>query len=177
MTSVGSDPLNGILPAQLNSHSLWSDQSAFESAMRIWDDGDLVHQPHLPAEFIDCITQEVMQDPVITADGHSYERSAILRWLQFRLSLFCIFLTIFCVGKCCNVETFRLIIFSSYVMMLWPEVTVKLISCSCSAGLMTQALSLVKCCHLYPVLMELLSTKLFDPIIFFVVKSSSIVRI
>ncbi|CAM6044565.1 unnamed protein product [Sphagnum compactum] len=82
MTSVGSDPLNGILPAQLNSRSLWSDQSAFESAMRIWDDGDLVHQPHLPAEFIDCITQEVMQDPVITADGHSYERSAILRWLQ-----------------------------------------------------------------------------------------------
>ncbi|CAM6043947.1 unnamed protein product [Sphagnum compactum] len=78
----GSNTVNCTFPVQLNSHSLWSDQSAFESAMRIWDDGDLLHQPHFPAEFIDCITQEVMQDPVITADGHTYERSAILRWLQ-----------------------------------------------------------------------------------------------
>ncbi|CAM6008603.1 unnamed protein product [Sphagnum balticum] len=78
----GSNTVNCTFPVQLNSHSLWSDQSAFESAMRIWDDSDLLHQPHFPAEFIDCITQEVMQDPVITADGHTYERSAILRWLQ-----------------------------------------------------------------------------------------------
>ncbi|CAK9216997.1 unnamed protein product [Sphagnum troendelagicum] len=78
----GSNTVNCTFPVQLNSHSLWSDQSAFESAMRVWDDGDLLHQPHFPAEFIDCITQEVMQDPVITADGHTYERSAILRWLQ-----------------------------------------------------------------------------------------------
>ncbi|KAH8972193.1 hypothetical protein BDL97_02G183200 [Sphagnum fallax] len=78
----GSNTVNCTFPVQLNSHSLWSDHSAFESAMRVWDDGDLLHQPHFPAEFIDCITQEVMQDPVITADGHTYERSAILRWLQ-----------------------------------------------------------------------------------------------
>ena len=28
------------------------------------------------------ITQEVMEDPVVCADGHSYERSAIEKWLQ-----------------------------------------------------------------------------------------------
>ena len=30
------------------------------------------------------ITQELMEDPVIAADGHTYERSAIQRWLQRR---------------------------------------------------------------------------------------------
>ena len=28
------------------------------------------------------ITQEVFKDPVVAADGHSYERSAILRWFE-----------------------------------------------------------------------------------------------
>lgn len=69
----------GTLPVG-NSQSLWSDRSAFESAMRIWDDSDS-HQ-RVPPEFVDCITQEVMKDPVITADGHSYERAAIERWLK-----------------------------------------------------------------------------------------------
>jgi hypothetical protein len=91
----GSNTVNCTFPVQLNSHSLWSDQSAFESAMRVWDDGDLLHQPHFPAEFIDCITQEVMQDPVITADGHTYERSAILRWLQFCHSPFPVYSFLF----------------------------------------------------------------------------------
>ncbi|CAM6081727.1 unnamed protein product [Calypogeia fissa] len=69
----------GTLPVG-NSQSLWSNHSAYESAMRIWDDSDS-HQ-RVPPEFVDCITQEVMQDPVITADGHSYERAAIERWLK-----------------------------------------------------------------------------------------------
>ena len=30
------------------------------------------------------ITQEIMEDPVICADGHSYERSAITQWLLVR---------------------------------------------------------------------------------------------
>ena len=34
-----------------------------------------------PADFICPITTEVMIDPVMEADGHSYERSAIERWL------------------------------------------------------------------------------------------------
>lgn len=84
------DSLNCTIPTPLVSHSLWSDQSAFvfdsPSPMCTWDESDaLLQQPHVPPEFVDCITQEVMRDPVITADGHSYERSAILRWLQLRI--------------------------------------------------------------------------------------------
>ena len=35
-----------------------------------------------PDQFICSITQDIMSDPVFAADGHSYERSAIARWLQ-----------------------------------------------------------------------------------------------
>lgn len=36
----------------------------------------------VPNEFRCCITQELMERPVITSDGHTYERSAIARWLE-----------------------------------------------------------------------------------------------
>jgi len=35
-----------------------------------------------PDQFTCPITQDVMSDPVMAADGHSYERTAIARWLQ-----------------------------------------------------------------------------------------------
>jgi hypothetical protein len=35
-----------------------------------------------PAQFLCPITQEMMRDPVITADGHTYEREAIAKWLE-----------------------------------------------------------------------------------------------
>ena len=34
-----------------------------------------------PTDFICPITTEIMSDPVMAADGHAYERSAIERWL------------------------------------------------------------------------------------------------
>ena len=34
-----------------------------------------------PPEFLCPITLEVMRDPVLCDDGHSYERATILRWL------------------------------------------------------------------------------------------------
>lgn len=37
---------------------------------------------HVPKDCICPITQELMTDPVITADGHSYERAAIQRWFS-----------------------------------------------------------------------------------------------
>ena len=40
-----------------------------------------VHAAHALLDFICPITTEVMSDPVMAADGHSYERSAIERWL------------------------------------------------------------------------------------------------
>jgi hypothetical protein len=35
-----------------------------------------------PEQFLCPITLQIMQDPVITADGHSYERAAIESWLE-----------------------------------------------------------------------------------------------
>ena len=37
--------------------------------------------PEPPDEFLCPITQELMDDPVFATDGHTYERSAIERWL------------------------------------------------------------------------------------------------
>ena len=36
----------------------------------------------IPPGFVCPITHEIMRDPVICCDGHSYERNAIMRWLQ-----------------------------------------------------------------------------------------------
>lgn len=40
--------------------------------------------PTVPPSFRCPITHEIMSDPVTTADGHSYERSSIERWLKTR---------------------------------------------------------------------------------------------
>ncbi|XP_024528652.1 mitogen-activated protein kinase kinase kinase kinase 4-like isoform X1 [Selaginella moellendorffii] len=37
---------------------------------------------NVPPEFLDCITRDIMVDPVTTADGHSYDRSTIKAWLK-----------------------------------------------------------------------------------------------
>ena len=39
-------------------------------------------EPAIPMEFLCGITKELMFDPVQIADGHSYERSAIVAWLS-----------------------------------------------------------------------------------------------
>ena len=38
----------------------------------------------VPAELVCPITVELMTDPVVTADGHTYERAAIQKWLERR---------------------------------------------------------------------------------------------
>lgn len=38
-------------------------------------------QAEVPPEFLCPITNEIMQDPVLSKYGHSYERSAIVEWL------------------------------------------------------------------------------------------------
>jgi len=42
------------------------------------------HEDHasVPDGFVCAITQDIMKDPVVASDGHSYERSAISRWLE-----------------------------------------------------------------------------------------------
>ena len=39
-----------------------------------------------PDRFLCPITHDVMQDPVVAADGHTYERSAIAQWFQHHFS-------------------------------------------------------------------------------------------
>jgi hypothetical protein len=36
----------------------------------------------LPSEFLCPIMREPMTDPVVALDGHTYERSAIVRWFE-----------------------------------------------------------------------------------------------
>ena len=40
-----------------------------------------VEEEEPPDDFVCPITTEVMSDPVMAADGHAYERTAIERWL------------------------------------------------------------------------------------------------
>jgi hypothetical protein len=39
-----------------------------------------------PDEFVCPITQEVMDDPAVAADGHTYERAAIERWMARKMT-------------------------------------------------------------------------------------------
>jgi U-box domain len=39
-------------------------------------------EPHIPDQFICAIGYEVMVDPVICSDGHTYERANIEQWLK-----------------------------------------------------------------------------------------------
>ena len=41
----------------------------------------------MPENFLCPITRELMRDPVVTDDGHTYDRSAIEQWFEVRLSL------------------------------------------------------------------------------------------
>ena len=36
----------------------------------------------VPDEFLCCITQDIMRDPVKTIDGHTYDKPGILRWFE-----------------------------------------------------------------------------------------------
>ena len=36
----------------------------------------------VPVEFLCPITQDIMTDPVVTTDGHTYERAAIQNWFK-----------------------------------------------------------------------------------------------
>ena len=37
---------------------------------------------NIPNEFLCPISLEIMRDPVICKDGHTYERAVILKWLE-----------------------------------------------------------------------------------------------
>ena len=47
-----------------------------------YDVQDLTSTSHLPRSIYCPITCMPMVDPVVAADGHSYERAAILKWFE-----------------------------------------------------------------------------------------------
>lgn len=55
--------------------------SSFEDESRSGKE-DCAKSPKLPAAFFCPITKDVMSYPVIAADGHTYERAAIQKWLR-----------------------------------------------------------------------------------------------
>ena len=62
-----------------------SDTGLLHSLDRILDDATAFGSQSeftVPPEFICPITQTLMLDPVVTCDGNTYERSAILAWLD-----------------------------------------------------------------------------------------------
>ena len=36
----------------------------------------------IPEDFLCPITQDLMEEPVVAADGHTYEKAAIVKWLE-----------------------------------------------------------------------------------------------
>ncbi len=42
----------------------------------------LYNSNQVPNEFLCPITREIMKDPVVTSDGHSFEREVITQWLR-----------------------------------------------------------------------------------------------
>ena len=56
-----------------------ADESASDESAP--DDPEPSAPSTMPAAFICSITQDVMSDPVMCADGHTYERAAIQQWL------------------------------------------------------------------------------------------------
>uniref|UniRef100_A0A7S2UGV6 U-box domain-containing protein n=1 Tax=Attheya septentrionalis TaxID=420275 RepID=A0A7S2UGV6_9STRA len=73
-------------PAHENSDSDDDDSSSEETESSRLNDGseDIDDESKIALPGMPCcpITGESMKDPVVAADGHTYERSAIRRWLQ-----------------------------------------------------------------------------------------------
>ena len=59
-------------------HALSTSSAAGGPSSSVAVDGGEVE---VPAQYRCPISQEVMEDPVCTADGHTYERREIFRWL------------------------------------------------------------------------------------------------
>ncbi|GAQ88317.1 U box domain containing protein [Klebsormidium nitens] len=60
-------------------------EGSLGGSQRFWDDGlesDVEDEEGVPSLFVCCISQDIMSDPVIAADGNTYERTQITQWLR-----------------------------------------------------------------------------------------------
>ena len=77
-----------IWPSDFNLNntdkSIQTDIFCFDDklARKAFEINDLCTTNHLPKSIYCPITRMPMQDPVIAADGHSYERSEFNRWIS-----------------------------------------------------------------------------------------------
>ena len=62
-------------------HALSTSSAAGGPSAPAADDDDDDGEVEVPAQYKCPISQEPMEDPVCTADGHTYERREIFRWL------------------------------------------------------------------------------------------------
>lgn len=83
-TSLATNDVASPTAASTDASDVATSSSSFAS-QEVWgteNDEMRSSQPTLPNMPSCPITQEPMRDPVVAADGHTYERSAIVRWLQ-----------------------------------------------------------------------------------------------
>ena len=80
-------PLSPRYPPIPSSDPAWSPDPARRdrNPFNPTDDvEDLARAANAPADFFCPISLELMRDPVMAYDGHSYERAAIERWFATR---------------------------------------------------------------------------------------------
>uniref|UniRef100_A0A6B2KZ06 RING-type E3 ubiquitin transferase n=1 Tax=Arcella intermedia TaxID=1963864 RepID=A0A6B2KZ06_9EUKA len=65
-----------------NNKDLYQPQDTEPETKEVVEESTEKVSEDIPDEFICPITQEVMKDPVIAEDGHTYERANLMRWLQ-----------------------------------------------------------------------------------------------
>ena len=71
-----------VRPPRVQSH--WHETKDEDRPPPAYKVEELQCTAHLPRSIVCPITSLPMADPVVTSDGHSYEREAILRWFATR---------------------------------------------------------------------------------------------
>lgn len=82
LSSVSSHPYVGLSspPSHYVSASLYSSVPSSFTTSGV--PGGTFPVTSIPLEYLCPITREVMDDPVLAADGHSYDRNSIQQWLE-----------------------------------------------------------------------------------------------
>lgn len=83
-----------LVSVQFGNHILWSDLTAFylikgnqgqevaDPIKRSAKDNEKIFHAEADQILFCPITFEIMKDPVLASDGHTYEREAIERWIK-----------------------------------------------------------------------------------------------
>lgn len=75
------EKITGLLLGGMRTSNREQKQSIFSDAKADRDEHDDFEAQEIPTEYLCSITQDIMLDPVLAADGHTYEREEIEKWL------------------------------------------------------------------------------------------------